>query len=132
MIRELRVALTVQDFDAALHVFRDLLGLETLQEWRNPDGRGAILAVGRATLELFDAAQAASVDHIEAGARLSGVVRLALEVEDLEYAARSFARAGTKAVAQPRLTPWGDRNQRLQTPEGLQITLFVPSEGRGA
>lgn len=33
---------------------------------------------------------------------------------------------------QDALTPWGDHNQRLQTPEGLQITLFVPLEGRGA
>jgi catechol 2,3-dioxygenase-like lactoylglutathione lyase family enzyme len=155
MMCELRVTLTVQDFDAAVRAFRDRLGLKTVLEWDNPDGRGVILAVERATLELFDAAQAATVDRIEAGARLSGVddplsgraapvhqvddplsgravpvhqvVRLALEVDDLEPAARSFAEAGTKPVAEPVLTPWGDRNQRLQTPEGLQVTLFVPS-----
>jgi hypothetical protein len=26
------------------------------------------------------------------------------------------------------MTPWRDRNVRVQTPDGLQLTLFTPEE----
>src|SRR5215472_16036699 len=78
-LSELRVALTVEDFDQAVRIYRDGLGLPTVKEWNDPEGRGLILAAGRATLELLDAADAAHTDAIEAGTRISGPVRLALE-----------------------------------------------------
>ena len=81
-VTELRVALTVADFDQAVAFYRDALGLEQLADWSGDDGRVIILSAGRATLELFDQAQAEKVDAIEAGHRVSGVVRLALEVAD--------------------------------------------------
>jgi hypothetical protein len=28
------------------------------------------------------------------------------------------------------MTPWGDYNVRLQDPDGMQITLFQPSENK--
>jgi catechol 2,3-dioxygenase-like lactoylglutathione lyase family enzyme len=84
-VMELRVALTVQDFDQALAFYRDALGLEQLADWSSGTGRVVALDAGRATLELFDQAQAESV-----------------------------------------LTPWGDRNARVQAPDGMQLTLFTP------
>ena len=122
-LRELRVALTVQDFEGVLRLFRDGLGLPLLQEWNNPGGRGVLLQVDKATLELFDQGQAQMVDQIEAGERVSGVVRLALQVDSLEAAAGLFAQAGA-SLRPAVLTPWNDLNQRLETPEGLQVTLF--------
>lgn len=126
---ELRVALTVQDFEGGLRLFRDGLGLQVLQEWNNPAGRGVLLQVDKATLELFDEGQAEMVDQIEAGERVSGVVRLALQVDSLGEAARLFEQVGAK-LKPPVLTPWNDHNQRLETPEGLQITLFAPKEAQ--
>lgn len=38
--RELRLALTVEDFDAALAFYRDALGLEQREMWAGNDGRG--------------------------------------------------------------------------------------------
>jgi hypothetical protein len=84
-----------------------------------------LLAAGRATLELFDEAKAARVDAIEAGRRVSGVVRLALEVADSEDTARRLLAAGATEVARPVLTPWGDRNARVEAPDGMQLTLFT-------
>jgi hypothetical protein len=26
------------------------------------------------------------------------------------------------------ITPWGDRNARLQAPDGMQLTLFTPAQ----
>lgn len=125
---ELRVALTVPDFDAAVAFYRDALGLEQLADWSEDDGRVVLLGAGRATLELFDEAQAAKVDAIEAGRRVSGTVRLAVEVDDSEETAQRLEAAGAERVAPTVLTPWGDRNARLRTPDGMQLTLFSSHE----
>ena len=124
-VTEFRVALTVADFDRAVAFYRDALGLEQLADWSGDDGRVVLLSGGRATLELLDEAQAAKVDAIEAGRRVSGPVRLALEVADSEGAARRLVAAGVEEVAPPVTTPWGDRNARVQAPDGMQLTLFT-------
>jgi lactoylglutathione lyase len=124
-VTELRVALTVDDFDQALAFYRDALGLEELADWSTDDGRVVVLQAGRATLELFDQAQAAAVDEIEAGRRVSGKVRLALQVPDSEEKAQQLIAAGADEVAPPVTTPWGDRNARVQAPDGMQLTLFT-------
>ena len=121
----MRVTLTVEDFDQALAFYRDALGLEQLADWSTDDGRVVVLEAGRATLELFDQAQAAAVDEIEVGRRVSGKVRLALKVPDSDDAARQLVAAGADEVAPPVTTPWGDRNARVQAPDGMQLTLFT-------
>jgi hypothetical protein len=50
--RELRFAFVFEDYDAALHLFRDVFGLETLLELDHEGGRGIILNVPSATLEV--------------------------------------------------------------------------------
>jgi methylmalonyl-CoA/ethylmalonyl-CoA epimerase len=121
---ELRVVLTVPDFDEAVAFYRDALGLEQLADWSGEDGRVILLDAGRATLELFDERQAESVDRIEAGERVSGPVRLAMEVTDLDETAQRLTAAGAAEVAAPVVPPWGGRNTRLRTPDGMQLTLF--------
>jgi methylmalonyl-CoA/ethylmalonyl-CoA epimerase len=124
-VTELRVALTVQDFGQALAFYRDTLGLEQIADWSSETGRVVVLDAGRATLELLDDAQAETVDTIEAGRRVSGTVRLALQVADSEDIAERLVVAGAVRVAPPVVTPWGDRNARVQAPDGMQLTLFT-------
>jgi lactoylglutathione lyase len=124
-VTELRVALTVSDFDQAVAFYRDALGLAQLADWSSESGRVILLEAGRATLELLDEAQAETVDEIEAGRRVSGNVRLALEVGDSEASARRLVAAGAEQVAPPVTTPWGDRNARVLAPDGMQLTLFT-------
>jgi lactoylglutathione lyase len=124
-VTELRVALTVANFDEALAFYRDAVGLEQIADWTTDNGRVVVLNAGRATLELFDEAQAELVDEIEAGRRVSGTVRLALEVTDSGETARRLIAAGAEEVAPPVTTPWGDRNARVRTPDGMQLTLFT-------
>ncbi|HEX6796412.1 MAG TPA: SDR family NAD(P)-dependent oxidoreductase [Ktedonobacterales bacterium] len=127
-IRELRVALTVADFERALRLYRDGFGLEVVKQWDSPEGRGVVLAAGRGTIELLDAADSAYTDAVEAGRRVSGPVRLALEVADVRAAAERLVAHGAEAVAGPVQTTWGDLNQRLQAaepaPTGMQLSLF--------
>jgi lactoylglutathione lyase len=125
-VRELRVALTVANFDEAVALYRDALGLPQVADWSSDDGRVILLEAGRATIELFDEAQAELVDGIEVGRRVSGTVRLALEVSDSEAAASRLVAAGAVEEAPAVLTPWGDRNARVRAPDGMQLTLFTP------
>jgi uncharacterized glyoxalase superfamily protein PhnB len=127
-VTELRLAFTVQDFDQALAFYRDALGMEQLADWSSEAGRVVALDAGRAVLELLDEAQAGVVDEIEAGRRVSGTVRFALQVADSEATARRLAEAGAAPVAPPVMTPWGDRNARVEAPDGMQLTLFTPGE----
>src|SRR6516164_2780633 len=125
-VTELRVALTVQDFGQALAFYRDTLGLEQIADWSSETGRVIVLDGGRATLELLDDAQAETVDAVEAGRRVSGTVRLAVQVADSEDLAARLVEGGAEQVAPPVLTPWGDRNARVRAPDGMQLTLFSP------
>jgi len=124
---ELRVVLTVPDFDEAVAFYRDALGFEQLADWSGEDGRVILLEAGPATIELFDERQAESVDRIEAGRRVSGPVRLAVEVTDLDAAAERLVAAGAEVEAPAVVPPWGGRNTRLRSPDGLQLTLFSES-----
>lgn len=125
-VRELRLVLTVSDFDAALALYRDALGLEEQEAWEDQAGRIALLAAGAATIELVDEAQAEAIDRIEVGRRVAGPVRIAFEVADSAAAGERLAAAGAEIVAGPTDTPWNDRNVRLQTSDGMQLTLFTP------
>lgn len=124
-VTELRITLTVDDFDQALAFYRDALGLDQLADWSTEAGRVVVLEAGKATLELFDHPQAAAVDEIEAGRRVSGTVRLALNVADSAAKARQLVAAGADEVGPPVTTPWGDRNARVRAPDGMQLTLFT-------
>ena len=121
------MSLTVDDFDAALTFYRDVLGLPEEQAYAD-SGRVSILGAGRATIEIIDAQHAAEVDEIEVGRRVAGPVRLALRVEDSAATAQRLADAGATIVGGPVVTPWNDRNVRLDPPAGVQLTLFTVSD----
>jgi methylmalonyl-CoA/ethylmalonyl-CoA epimerase len=127
-VMQLRVALTTSDYARLVRFYCAGLGLEPAQEWTNDGDRGMMIEMGQATLELFDEGYAAHVDQIEAGARVSGRVRFALEVPDLDAAMERLLANGATLVHPPVVTPWGDYNVRLQDPDGLQVTLFQASD----
>jgi predicted enzyme related to lactoylglutathione lyase len=129
-ITELRVALTTNDYERLVKFYCDGLGLEPAQIWNNGQGRALILDMGHATLEIFDETQAETIDQIEAERRVSGQIRFALQVPDLQSAIERLLAHGATLVHAPVVTPWGDYNVRLQDPDGMQITLFQPSENK--
>jgi NAD(P)-dependent dehydrogenase (short-subunit alcohol dehydrogenase family) len=131
-IHELRVALTVEDLDEAVALYRDALGLSVVKEWSQPEGRGLILDAGPASIELVYQAQAEHIDRIEVGERVSDPVRLAFGVSNIEAWASSLQDGGAQAVGGPVHTPWGDLNQRFQAPDGAQLTLFQSAAERPA
>ncbi|MDT4910888.1 MAG: hypothetical protein QOC66_16 [Pseudonocardiales bacterium] len=124
-VNELRLVVTVDDYDAALAFYRDALGLHEQAAYAAPNGgRVTILDAGRATLELADAAQADFIDEVEVGRRVAGKIRVAFDVSDSREATRRLTAAGAELIAEPTRTPWNSLNSRLSTPDGLQLTLF--------
>lgn len=122
--RELRFVLVFDDYEAAVHLYRDVFGLEVSMDLEGQDGRGVILRLPAATLELADQEHDRMVDRIEVGRPQDNRVRIAVEVEDLAEAAEAVTRAGLEALAGAAETPWGDRNQRFRAKDGPQLTLF--------
>lgn len=123
-VRELRVAVTAEDYDEALAFYRDVLGLRERAAFSSEDGRVTILEAGRATLELLDPTHAAYVDQVEVGHRVAGHIRIAFEVDDCEAMTTGLGEAGATVIAEPTRTPWNSLNARLEAPAGLQLTLF--------
>jgi len=122
LMREVRVALTAEYFEGAVALYGWALGLRTLKEWEEPHGRGVIFAACGATIEVIDRRQAEYIDEVEAGWRVSGPVRLALRVSDVDGASRSLwdpippgarraggGRRGGDAVGRPQPAPAGAR-----------------------
>jgi lactoylglutathione lyase len=126
-VSELRLVVTATDFDAALHLYRDVLGMPQHDGVTSPGGRVAILDAGRATLEIADPAHAASIDALEVGREgVAGHLRVALRVDDVDGATAEVTAAGAELIAPPTPTPWGSRNARFEAAANLQLTLFGP------
>jgi lactoylglutathione lyase len=124
-VRQLRVVVTAEDYDEALHFYRDVLGLRELEAYAVAGGHVSILDAGRATLELTDPPHAAYIDEVEVGRRVAGHIRIALEVDDSTEVTRALEAAGATVIAEPVRTPWDSLNARLEGPAGLQLTLFT-------
>jgi GrpB-like predicted nucleotidyltransferase (UPF0157 family)/predicted enzyme related to lactoylglutathione lyase len=131
-VTQLRLVVTVPDFDAALAFYRDELGLPEEAAFSGDGTRVSILRAGRATLELADAGHAAFVDEVEVGRRVAGRVRVAFEVADSGAVTDRLARAGATVVAPPTLTPWQSLNARLDGPGGLHLTVFADARDEPA
>lgn len=124
-VRELRLVITVDDYEQALGFYRDVLGLTEQAAYDAPNGgRVTLLDAGRATVELADAAQADFIDEVEVGRRVAGQLRVAFEVTDAAGATSRLAAAGATVIAEPTVTPWNSLNARLTAPDGIQLTLF--------
>ncbi len=124
-VAQLRLAVEVEDLDAAVRFYRDVLGLpEELVVDSEGGARVVILDAGRATLELVNPAQKALIDDIEVGAPVAPRIRVALEVADTRQATEDVVAAGAELLGEPRRTPWDSLNARVNAPDGLQLTLF--------
>jgi predicted enzyme related to lactoylglutathione lyase len=124
-VRQLRLVVEAEDFEAAVAFYRDALGLPVELDLEGEAGEHVvILDAGRATLELSNPAQVAMIDAVEVGRRVAPRLRVAFEVDDAAATTDTLVDAGAELVAPPTRTPWESLNARLEAPAGLQITLF--------
>lgn len=123
-IHELRVAVTAEDFDVTRDFYRHEVGLTVETAWDRPDGRGVIFRIPHARLAVVDERQADSIDRAEVGHRVSGPIRLALGVRDVDAMTARIESGGTPVLGAPHAAPWGHRVARVEAPGGMQLTLF--------
>ena len=129
-VRQLRLVVEAEDFDAAVAFYRDALGLD--EEFYVESEAGArvmALQAGRATLEIVNPEQRRLIDQLEVGHEVSRSIRIAFEVADASSTTDELVNAGAELVAPPTETPWRSLNSRLEAPAGMQITLFEELEG---
>jgi lactoylglutathione lyase len=125
-VRQMRLVVAVDDYDAAVRFYRDELGL--VEETYNGENGAQvmILGAGRATLELSNRPQIDLIDTVEVGRTgVSGKYRVAFEVADSESATNRLVSAGAELIAPPTITPWRSLNARLQGPGEVQLTIFT-------
>lgn len=130
-VRQLRLVVHTEDFEAAVAFYRDVLGLPQQAAFEGEgDAQVVILDAGRATLELANPAQAAMIDRVETDevSAPSDRLRVAFEVDDGPAVTAHLVAAGATLEAEPRETPWRSVNSRLRGPAGLQLTLFQELE----
>jgi predicted enzyme related to lactoylglutathione lyase len=124
-VRQLRLVVEADDYDAAVAFYRDVLGMpEEAAFSGDGDARVMILDAGRATLEIANPAQKRMIDDVEVGRQVSPRLRVALEVDDAEARTADAHDAGAAVVAPPTRTPWNSLNARFDAPGGLHLTLF--------
>jgi predicted enzyme related to lactoylglutathione lyase len=125
IVRQLRLVVEAEDYEAALAFYRDVLGLTEQAAFSSGDGaRVTILDAGRATLEIANPAQKKMIDEVEVGRQVAPKIRVAFEVDDARRTTGRLVSAGAAEVAPPTVTPWQSLNARLDAPAGLHITVF--------
>ncbi|OPC77470.1 glyoxalase [Embleya scabrispora] len=124
-VRQLRLVVEAEDFEAALAFYRDALGLPEEAAYSGDGGaRVAILDAGRATLEIANPQQKRMIDDVEVGRQVAPRIRVAFEVADGRAVTDRLVDAGATQVAPPTVTPWQSLNSRLDAPADLHITVF--------
>jgi predicted enzyme related to lactoylglutathione lyase len=124
VVRQLRLVVEAEDFDAAVTFYRDVLGLAEEEAHQDGEARVIILDAGRATLELINPAQKSLIDEVEVGRPVAPRIRVAFEVGDTATVGEELVNGGAEVVAPPTRTPWRSLNARLDAPAGLHITIF--------
>jgi catechol 2,3-dioxygenase-like lactoylglutathione lyase family enzyme len=128
-VLQMRVVVEAEDYETAVHFYRDVLGLPEQEAFEGDGGaRVAILDAGRATLEIANPVQKRMIDEVEVGRPVAPKIRIAFEVVDSQGATDLLVGAGATLIASPVETPWRSLNSRLDAPAGLQITLFQELE----
>ncbi len=124
-VRQLRLVVHAEDYEAAVRFYRDVLGMPQEEAYSGADGAEVmILGAGRATLELSNTPQVELIDRVEVGRRVAPHFRLALQVADSAAVTTAAVEGGAELIAPPAQTPWRSVNARLSAPAGVQLTLF--------
>jgi predicted enzyme related to lactoylglutathione lyase len=125
-VRQLRLVVRADDYDAALTFFRDVLGMPQREAFSAEGGAEVtILEAGVATLEIANRAQVEFIDRVETDGRHdSPALRVAFEVGDAAGVTARLVDGGAELIASPRVTPWNSLNARLAAPAGVEITVF--------
>ena len=118
MLRHLAsIAEVVEDVDAAVHFYRDILGLEV--EVHN-EGYADVTVPGTLHFGIWSRAEAAKATYgnPEAADRVPLGFTIGFEVDDVVAAEKRLADAGIEVVQPAKTEPWEQVTSRFLTPGG--------------
>ncbi|MGB6894894.1 MAG: VOC family protein [Dehalococcoidia bacterium] len=122
---EFRVILEALDFEETVAFYRDMLGLEQVDAWDRPEGKGVLLRAGGGTIEVVDRLPRLPD---RGGAPVARDARLAIQVDDVDAAHRKLAEAKVRILRGLANQPSGHRTLTVLGPDGLPISLFSVKE----
>lgn len=122
--RRLSVSLTVDDLQASLAWYRDVVGWHVVREM-NDEGQvpRAVLLAGNVEIMLNQDDGAKGWDRNK-GVGLS--LRITT-VQDLDQLAGRIRKRGGELLLEPTDMPWGERIFRLRDPDGFTYTIIAGS-----
>jgi catechol 2,3-dioxygenase-like lactoylglutathione lyase family enzyme len=117
-VEQLVVVITSAAFDASLAFYRDVIGLELVEEWTDA-GHGATLSAGGpARVELIDLPE--SADRV-----LTESLFIGLQVPEIEGIYERAKAAGSEIVREPTERPWGGRGFVIRDPNGVALNIYT-------
>ena len=122
-IDEFVVVITTAAFDASLAFYRDVIGLEVVEEWTDA-GHGAVLSAGGpARVELIDLPER---ERVETESLFIG-----LKVGAIEPLHERAVAAAHEIIREPANRPWGGRGFVVRDPNGVAVNIYTAYERDG-
>lgn len=117
-VEELVFVVSTRHFAASLAFYRDLLGLDLVEEWTEY-GHGAVLSAGaRARVELIE------IEDLSDEPLPNRAPFLGLQVTDVDEFNRRALAAGATFASPLRDRPWGGRGFVLRDPNGIGVNVY--------
>lgn len=120
-------AMTVNDMQASLTWYRDVMGFTVVREMANDDGtlRFAMLAAGNVQVMIGQDDFAKGRDRPKGVAfRFHCVAK-----EDVDAIAEGIKARGGTLLQEPTDQPWGSRDFSVEDPDGFKFTITSPPTG---
>jgi catechol 2,3-dioxygenase-like lactoylglutathione lyase family enzyme len=112
------LVITTARFAASLEFYRDVIGLQVVEEWTDA-GHGAVLSAGGvAEVEIID------LPDIETAEPRDDVF-LGLQVADIDEIHQRARTAGAEIVREPAERPWGGRGFVVRDPNGVAVNVYT-------
>jgi catechol 2,3-dioxygenase-like lactoylglutathione lyase family enzyme len=120
-VDELVFVVSTAHYDASLEFYRDVIGLELVEEWTE-FGHGAVLSAGGA----------ARVELIELEVPDDPLPRhapfLGLKVTDVDPIHERAVAANAPILSALQERPWGGRGFAVQDPNGIGVNVYTAYE----
>jgi catechol 2,3-dioxygenase-like lactoylglutathione lyase family enzyme len=112
----MKLRLQTADLEGTVSFYRDVLGLEVVEQWSDGDDAGAIFGLeGVADAALLEFGEVESPDN--------GAASVQLRVEDV---ADVLARLGDAwPIDGPHERPWGSTYAYVMDPNGVQVVVYA-------
>lgn len=121
-VQELVFVVTTSHFDESLGFYRDLVGLDLVEEWTE-FGHGAVLSAGGgARVELIEVAGTPD-DALPRHAPFLG-----LKVTDVDGIHRRAVAAGATILSELQDRAWGGRGFAVRDPNGVGVNVYTAYE----